>query len=349
MKQLHGGTLADGTYTFVIRAANSLGQRANKVITFTLKTDAPTPIDTLASVNVASTAANQNFLLAGLFDDRNIQNTHVTVTVLDGSVEKQIHLELFDREAGASVQNFLNYFDDYAQSGGVVVHRVVNQDGLKVVQTGGNTFNTTTNQVNTTHITTDTVQVRNEFSEDRPNTRGTLAWAKPAGQVDGASSEFFFNLDDANADTLNINNVGGFAVFGQVANPDSTQGKADLALLDQILNTPGRNAQKTLSTTAQDFPQMPVKGDVPAGTQINPTADTIYRFKSFAIDNPTTPELTYSVTSSNTTVVTASVGTAATNANATLVLDYQAAGTSTITVTATDKTASRRRSASWSR
>jgi len=134
--------------------------------------------------------------------------------------------------------------------------------------------------------------------------------------ANSATSEFFFNLKDANATTLNVNNgtSGGFTVFGQL------QSDADLAVVDDLSSVPIKN-------TGQ-FNELPLVD----GTTVD--VNNIERFKEIVTVHRD-DELTYTATSSNTAVVTATVGGFQGNQ---LTLDYQAAGTSTITVTATDKT-----------
>jgi cyclophilin family peptidyl-prolyl cis-trans isomerase len=56
------------------------------------------------------------------------------------------------------------------------------------------------------------------FEETRPNTKGTLAFARTAISLNSASSQFFVNLDD------NTNSFGtAYAVFGELINPDENQ------------------------------------------------------------------------------------------------------------------------------
>ena len=55
--------------------------------------------------------------------------------------------------------------------------------------------------------------VDNEFLPQNSNVRGTLAMARPAGSIDGASNQWFINVDDRNAASLDAQ---AFTVFGRV-------------------------------------------------------------------------------------------------------------------------------------
>lgn len=111
-----------------------------------------------------------------------------------------IVIELFAEEAPISVENFLGYVTrgDYDDT---IFHRSVTDF---VVQGGG--F-----QANTSPLTVQP-PIENEFG--RSNLRGTIAFARVGGQVDSATSQFFFNLSDDNSflDTVDE----GFTVFGEV-------------------------------------------------------------------------------------------------------------------------------------
>lgn len=109
-----------------------------------------------------------------------------------------IVVELFPEEAPISVENFLGYVErgDYV---GTLFHRSV--PGF-VVQGGG--FLTDGSQIPLQ------APITNEFG--RSNLRGTVAYAR-SGQVNSATSQFFFNVGDSVfLDTDN----GGFTVFGEV-------------------------------------------------------------------------------------------------------------------------------------
>ena len=125
--------------------------------------------------------------------------TNVTVQTPFGDVD----IELFDEEAPQTVANFLNYVNDgdYEDS---FIHRSV--PGF-VVQGGGYIFVDNS----PVDIPTDP-PVINEPGIS--NTRGTVAMAKPNGAPDGATSQWYINVDDNSADLDTAN--GGFTVFGRV-------------------------------------------------------------------------------------------------------------------------------------
>jgi peptidyl-prolyl cis-trans isomerase A (cyclophilin A) len=114
-----------------------------------------------------------------------------------------INIELFDSVAPLTVANFLNYVQDgdYVNS---FIHRSL--PGF-VIQGGGFTFDNSLFA-----IVPPDAPIVNEFSLS--NVRGTFAMAKPGGDPDSATSQWFFNLAD-NSANLDFQN-GGFTVFGQV-------------------------------------------------------------------------------------------------------------------------------------
>jgi len=125
--------------------------------------------------------------------------TNVTMQTPFGEVD----MELFDEEAPQMVANFLNYVNggDYEDS---FIHR--NVPGF-VVQGGGYIFVGDS----PVEIPTDP-PVINEPGIS--NTRGTIAMAKPGGNPDGATSQWYVNVKDNSADLDTTN--GGYTVFGQV-------------------------------------------------------------------------------------------------------------------------------------
>jgi cyclophilin family peptidyl-prolyl cis-trans isomerase len=116
-----------------------------------------------------------------------------------------VKVELFQKEAPISVENFL----DYAKSGfynGTIFHRVI--PGF-MIQGGGFTPDLTQKPTKG--------QIKNEAANGLKNERGTLAMAR-TNVVDSASSQFFINV--SNNDFLNHREGGpqvyGYAVFGKV-------------------------------------------------------------------------------------------------------------------------------------
>lgn len=111
-------------------------------------------------------------------------------------------VELFDKDAPATVTNFMRYVDE-GFFDGTIFHRIV--PGF-VIQGGG--------------LTPDFVQkkthapVRNESSNGIVNERGTLSMAR-TDDIHSATSQFFVNLAD-NEFLDHRPGKYGYAVFGRV-------------------------------------------------------------------------------------------------------------------------------------
>jgi cyclophilin family peptidyl-prolyl cis-trans isomerase len=125
--------------------------------------------------------------------------TNVTMQTPFGDVD----IELFDEQAPQTVANFLNYVNDgdYEDS---FIHRSV--PGF-IVQGGGYIF-----VVDSPEVIPADPPVINEPGIS--NTRGTIAMAKPGGNPDGATSQWYINVKDNSADLDTTN--GGYTVFGRV-------------------------------------------------------------------------------------------------------------------------------------
>ena len=121
-------------------------------------------------------------------------------------------VELFDKEAPLSTENFLKYVDD-GHFDGTIFHRIV--PGF-VIQGGGLT---TDFQPKKTRA-----PIANEATNGLKNERGTLSMAR-TNDVNSATSQFFVNLSD-NAFLDHSKAQYGYAVFGRV-----TQG---LDVVDKI-------------------------------------------------------------------------------------------------------------------
>jgi peptidyl-prolyl cis-trans isomerase A (cyclophilin A) len=111
-------------------------------------------------------------------------------------------VELFDKEAPISAENFLKYVDD-EHFDGTIFHRIV--PGF-VIQGGGLT---TDFQPKKTRA-----PIANEATNGLKNERGTLSMAR-TNDVNSATSQFFVNLKD-NAFLDHSKAQYGYAVFGRV-------------------------------------------------------------------------------------------------------------------------------------
>ena len=118
-----------------------------------------------------------------------------------------INVLLFNQTAAAplSVNNFQNYVNNGSYTNTIIQRSVPNF----VIQGGGFTVN---------NLAVGTIPsnaaVQNEFSLQRSNLRGTIAFAKVGGNPNSATNQWFFNLGNNSANLDNQN--GGFTVFGQV-------------------------------------------------------------------------------------------------------------------------------------
>jgi cyclophilin family peptidyl-prolyl cis-trans isomerase len=249
----------------------------------------PVIINPISDLSVTGTTADTTIDLLQTFDDPSttgqIARFELYNTSLGGGI---INLLLFDQaQTGAplTVQNFINYVNggDYTNS---IIHRSVKNF---IVQGGG----FTSNNLEVNAISTDP-PVKNEFSIDRSNLRGTIAMAKQGGNPDSATSQWFFNLNNNAANLDNQN--GGFTVFGQVLST------TDLDVIDAIGALPISNQGGVLA-------ELPVISSPPDSDE------DLVRFKNISISN--TNELNFSIVSnSNPNLVNATID------NNQLVLDY---------------------------
>jgi peptidyl-prolyl cis-trans isomerase A (cyclophilin A) len=161
----------------------------------------------------------------GLFLAATTQATTVQIQTVMGNIE----VNLFDKTTPETVKNFLSYVNSGAYTNSLI-HRsvtITNTDGSKkpfVIQGGGYTYPDKLPLVAVTSKGT----VINEPVYS--NLRGTIAMAKPARQPNGATSQWYFNLHNDNATSLDPNSNGseGYTVFGQVT-------EESLSVLDSIV------------------------------------------------------------------------------------------------------------------
>lgn len=112
-------------------------------------------------------------------------------------------VQLFEKQAPITCQNFLQYVDD-GYFDGTIFHRVI--AGF-MVQGGGLDENMRTKSGQRDPI-------KNEAENGLKNKRGTLAMAR-TNDIDSATSQFFINLVD-NGFLDNRPGSFGYAVFGRV-------------------------------------------------------------------------------------------------------------------------------------
>jgi len=185
-------------------------------------------------LTVAENSAEATFDLSQRFDDPFSTGQIARFELVDSSLAGGVtDVLLFDQEgAGApeSVANFLNYVTD-GDYAGSIIHRSV--PGF-IVQGGGFTVDSLSLEESQapTEIPADPPVV-NEFSTERSNTRGTIAFAKLGNDPNSATNQWFFNLAD-NSENLDNQN-GGFTVFGEVLSDE------DLAPFEAIAGLPTIN------------------------------------------------------------------------------------------------------------
>ncbi|MCI0683759.1 MAG: peptidylprolyl isomerase [Gemmataceae bacterium] len=267
----------------------------------------------IANRTVTETASNdQSIDLAGVFRDVDFGNSLVRIATNKGTFD----LELFDRDAPRTVTNFLNYVTDgdYANA---IFHRRANSPfvlqggGFMYVNNGGNT--------SLPGIAADPSVANERDATNRPNVRGTIAMAKST--ADNATNQFYFNIgNNSVGDAVNLddaNNTGGFTVFGRVV-------EGDMSLLDQLAAIP-------TSPRGGVFDEIPLDNFTGATFPDDLERDDLIVINSITVLRR--PEfLTFAVAgNSNPSIVNVSL------VHNHVVLDYLAAGTSTITLSATDK------------
>ena len=111
-------------------------------------------------------------------------------------------VELFPKEAPATVENFLRYVDERFFDG-TVFHRIV--PGF-VLQGGGLTADFRSKQTR--------APIKNEAKNGVKNSRGTLSMARTS-DINSATSQFFVNLSDNDFLDHGPRDYG-YAVFGRV-------------------------------------------------------------------------------------------------------------------------------------
>lgn len=231
------------------------------------------------------------------------------------------YVDLYDSITPKTVQNFLAYVESGAYNdptlGDTFFHRSV--PGF-IVQGGGFRWDGgDDNTIDTfAPVENEFDELRDHFGDNTPiNVRGTIAMAKLGNAPDSATSQWFFNLDDDNANNLDFQN-GGFTTFGRVLGDG-------MSVLDAIAALNRYDLSDSLSNGAYtDVPLQNYTAGQPA------TTDNLARVTGIEIVSPMSG---YSVVSnSNSDLVAAVI------VDGRLTLSHQAGqtGSATITVRGTD-------------
>ena len=133
-----------------------------------------------------------------------IPSTALATKVVFDTSEGSIEVNLFDNGTPKTVENFLSYVNDGSYND-TIIHRSV--PGF-ITQGGGFSFE---GSLNLNKLPTKPSVINEPVY---PNSRRTIAMAKLSGQPNSATNQWFFNLDNNQAN-LDVQNSG-FTVFGEV-------------------------------------------------------------------------------------------------------------------------------------
>ena len=230
-------------------------------------------------------------------------NTTITFNTSKGAID----VTLLDSAAPVSVTNFLSYAQNNAYTDDLF-HRMANLSGTgasQILQGGQFTTNSASGVV-TSFTDVPTYQpIANEFDASRPNAIGSLAMARTS-DLNSATSQFYFNLTD---NTSSLGQTGnGYAVFGNVAN------SASLTNLQSFSTSYSPTQKATVNTSTLETLPVLTGATLPApvspATVSSPvgTATTNLALTNTITGATPTGFLNYLVTSSDTSIVTATIG-----------------------------------------
>ena len=230
-------------------------------------------------------------------------NTTITFNTSKGAID----VTLLDSAAPVSVTNFLSYAQNNAYTDDLF-HRMANLSGTgaaQILQGGQFTTNSALGVV-TSFTDVPTYQpIANEFDASRPNAIGSLAMARTS-DLNSATSQFYFNLTD---NTSSLGQTGnGYAVFGNVAN------SASLTNLQSFSTSYSPTQKATVNTSTLETLPVLTGATLPApvspATVSSPvgTATTNLALTNTITGATPTGFLNYLVTSSDTSIVTATIG-----------------------------------------
>ena len=226
-------------------------------------------------------------------------NTTITFNTSKGAID----VTLLDSAAPVSVTNFLSYAQNNAYTDDLF-HRMANLSQsapntapYQILQGGQFTTNSTSGTVTSFTDVATYQPIANEFDASRPNSIGSLAMARTSA-LDSATSQFYFNLTD---NTSSLGRTGdGYAVFGNVANSASLTNLQSFATsyTPQAGTINGNVLGSLPALTGASVPNNPVT-----------TATTNLALTNTITGATPAGFLNYLVTSSDTSIVAATIGT----------------------------------------
>lgn len=159
--------------------------------------------------------------------------------------QNRVNVEVQSTEAPLNAANFLSYVSRNAYDG-TILHRIDNLGTTvpAIVQGGGFTAATvpaTQTTPSTINFTSISRSAPVALEARLPLIRGTLAAARPSGEPNGATSEWFFNTIDNS-----VNLPGGYSVIGRVLG-------TGMSVVDSLAQTP------TFAYPGTDFTKLPVR------------------------------------------------------------------------------------------
>jgi cyclophilin family peptidyl-prolyl cis-trans isomerase len=195
--------LDPGANTFTARATDS-NNNTQEVTLVVVRDSDPTVASPVQNFAVTESAPATILNLPAIFSDVDV-NSLVRFTTPAGIFE----LELFDQQTPLTVQNFLQYVSS-GRYDNTIFHRLVPDS---FILSGG--FELVAGTPSSLNPIVVNPAVPTELGIS--NLLGTIGMFRPAGQPNGATSQFYFNLtNNANGPLINDTNDGGFAAFGQL-------------------------------------------------------------------------------------------------------------------------------------
>lgn len=226
-------------------------------------------------------------------------NTTITFNTSKGAID----VTLLDSAAPVSVTNFLSYAQNNAYTDDLF-HRMANLSGTgasQILQGGQFTTNSLSGVVTSFTDVATYQPIANEFDASRPNSIGSLAMARTS-DLNSATSQFYFNLTD---NTSSLGQPGnGYAVFGNVSN------SASLTNLQSFATSYTPQPGTIITTTTNPVASLPALTGANPAVPNNPvgTATTNLAITNTITGATPTGFLNYLVSSSDPSIVTATIG-----------------------------------------